>query len=132
MNLFVLFNLCAFISLATSALGEENTTCNSSCTTLLARSNDSHRVINALLDEIINEVTKLEDEEAHAHNYTKLTLFVLLLLLVIFIKLKFARLSGWFKSRRKPTTDNITIQELNYNVVDSNEHASQPVLVRSN
>ncbi|AXU41582.1 ORF136 [Alphabaculovirus altermyunipunctae] len=130
MNLLLLFNLCALISLATDAIGEVNSSC---CDTTMPQltGNSSDAVIDDLLDDLINEVNKLENEEVDVRNYTKLTLFALLLIAFIFIKIKCARLIDWLNKKKKRQNENITIQELNYNVID-HEHQAQSVHGRTN
>ncbi|AAR28915.1 ORF151 [Leucania separata nucleopolyhedrovirus] len=138
MNLRLLFNLCALISFATDAKGQENRSCHDSSNTTMPSlmngggGNASDVVIDDLLDELINEVSKLENEEVDVRNYTKLTLFALLLIAVIFIKIKCARLIEWLnRNKKNRNNENITIQELNYNIID-HEHPTQPVHGRTN
>nr|AYU75309.1 hypothetical protein [Spodoptera littoralis nucleopolyhedrovirus] len=107
-------------SSAVAAAAAENATEN------VLHHNSSIQIVDSLFDEILEEVARLENEEAHAHNYTKITLFVSLLMFIIFIKLKCPRVSEWFnkskRRNRRNSRDNITIQELNYTV--NHEHES--------
>ncbi|QNV47776.1 hypothetical protein [Alphabaculovirus altersperidaniae] len=96
----------------------------------------SDKDIDSIFAIIMNEISKIEKTESSDVNYTKIIIGLLILITIFTLKTKIYRISTcwrrkkqqrrWFKSYNDVNDDapleNITIQELNYNVIADNRH----------
>nr|QBI90354.1 hypothetical protein [Trichoplusia ni single nucleopolyhedrovirus] len=61
----------------------------------------AHDDIDRVFDLILDEITKIEENEADDFNYTRLIFFILLLIIIILIKTRLYRYLLCCKNRRK-------------------------------
>nr|ADV91250.1 hypothetical protein [Spodoptera frugiperda multiple nucleopolyhedrovirus]AFH58977.1 hypothetical protein Sf19 [Spodoptera frugiperda multiple nucleopolyhedrovirus]QED40219.1 hypothetical protein [Spodoptera frugiperda multiple nucleopolyhedrovirus]QRN46131.1 Sf19 [Spodoptera frugiperda multiple nucleopolyhedrovirus] len=93
---------------------------------------DKLKDIETVFAIIMEEISKIEKTENSDVSYTKIIIGILVLMALFTLKTKIYRMSSClrkkrlYKAREEIPLENITIQELNYNVIESPATSSPP------